>query len=115
MLIGAPSEKPQRAARAEPAASMTARTSSIRSYMVGIGSTRSDRPVPLLSKRISRQKEASRLKKLAECGSSIVRSRCDTEPGTNTRSKDDLGSGAKLVGIESGVISGLNLASQIRR
>jgi hypothetical protein len=31
------------------------------------------------------------------------------------RSGAPTGSGAKLVGIESGVISGLNLASQIRR
>ena len=45
---------------------MTARTSSIRSTTVGIVPVRSDRPVPLLSKRISWQKAASRLKRFAE-------------------------------------------------
>ncbi len=42
------------AARREPAASITARTSSIRVSSVGAPPTRSDMPVPRLSNRISR-------------------------------------------------------------
>ena len=57
--IGPPSESPTSAARSEPAASITARTSSIRSSRVGPG-IGSESPVPRLSKRISRENEASR-------------------------------------------------------
>src|SRR6516225_1864215 len=46
MLIGPPSEEPKRAACFESTASMTARTSSIRSSSVGIALTRSESPVP---------------------------------------------------------------------
>ena len=49
---GPPSDTPMSAAVSEPAASMTARTSSIRSSSVPTR-TRSDRPIPRLSKRIS--------------------------------------------------------------
>src|SRR2546421_4050104 len=65
--MGPPSEKPKSAARSEPTASITARTSSIRSSSVGRSwtLTRSDSPVPRLSKRISRLKEARRRKKRA--------------------------------------------------
>jgi hypothetical protein len=54
-VIGPPSEKPMIAARFEPAASMTARTSSIRVSRSGMPVTRSERPVPRLSNRIRRQ------------------------------------------------------------
>jgi len=56
--IGPPSEKPTTAARRDPAASITARTSSMRVSRSGIPVTRSERPVPRLSKMISRQKSA---------------------------------------------------------
>ena len=46
MLIGAPSEIPHSAARSEPAASITARTSSIRCSSVGASATGSDSPDP---------------------------------------------------------------------
>ena len=60
MLIGAPSETPSSVARSDPAASITARTSSMRSSSVGTSFTGSDIPMPRLSKRISRENEASR-------------------------------------------------------
>ena len=54
--------RPRSAARSDPTASITARTSSIRCSSVGRRSsgTRSDRPVPRLSNRISRQNDANR-------------------------------------------------------
>jgi hypothetical protein len=57
-LIDAPSDKPKSAARREPAASITARTSSMRVSSVGAPSTGSDIPVPRLSNLISRENEA---------------------------------------------------------
>lgn len=45
---------------ADPAASMTARISSIRSSSVAALVTRSDKPVPRLWKRVSRQKDVRR-------------------------------------------------------
>src|SRR5262250_650363 len=74
--IGPPSETPISAARLEPVASNTALTSSMRSSSVGIA-TRSERPVPRLSKRIRREKEASRRKNLAGRGCSQSYSKCD--------------------------------------
>ena len=59
MLIGPPSEAPRSAARSEPTASMTARTSSIRVSSVGAPLTRSDIPWLRLSKRIRRENDAS--------------------------------------------------------
>jgi hypothetical protein len=61
---------PKSAARSEPTASMTARTSSIRCSSVGISDTRSESPVPGLSNRMSRAKDASRWKNRAPHGSS---------------------------------------------
>jgi len=55
-----PSEKPTIAAFWESAAAMTARTSSIRSSREAMPQSRSDNPVPRLSKMISRAKDASR-------------------------------------------------------
>src|SRR5262245_34073173 len=85
--IGPPSETPISAARLEPVASNTALTSSMRSSSVGIA-TRSERPVPRLSKRIRREKEASRRKNLAGRGCSQSYSKCETNPGTQKRSKE---------------------------
>jgi hypothetical protein len=57
--IGAPSLTPMRTARSEPTASITDRTSSMRSSSVPIV-VRSESPMPRLSKRIRRVKLASR-------------------------------------------------------
>lgn len=84
--IGPPSEMPNSAARCEPTASITTRTSSIRCSSVGISATRSDSPVPRLSKRIRREKDPSRWKNRAGSGCSQSYSRWETNPGTNTRS-----------------------------
>src|SRR6516162_10911972 len=65
-----PWENPNSAARSEPAASITARTSSIRSSSVATPATRSDRPVPRLSNRIRRENAARREKWCAHSGSS---------------------------------------------
>ena len=51
---------PRIAACFEPAASITARMSSIRASRVGSPTSRSESPVPRLSKMISREKEAMR-------------------------------------------------------
>src|SRR5215211_5622233 len=59
---------PNRAARSLPAASITARTSSIPSSRVATPLTLSERPVPRLSNRISRLKELKREKKRARAG-----------------------------------------------
>ena len=48
--------------------------------------TGSDRPVPRLSKRISRENDASRLRNRAKDGSFQKYSRCETQPMTKTRS-----------------------------
>ena len=63
-LMFPPSEKPNTAARSDSAASITARTSSIRSSSVGSedSATGSDSPVPRLSNRISLEKLARRRK-----------------------------------------------------
>ena len=84
--MGPPSESPNSAARSEPAASNTARTSSMRSSSGAGAATGSESPVPRLSNRISRENEASLSRNLAMRGSAHCRSRCETNPGTNTRS-----------------------------
>lgn len=56
--IGPASEIPHRAARPDPAASITARISSMRSSTVGTDSKGSERPVPRLSQMTSRAYEA---------------------------------------------------------
>jgi hypothetical protein len=53
---------------------------------VGNSCTRSDRPVPRRSRRISREKDARRRKKWDRDGSSHANSMCETHPGTSTRS-----------------------------
>src|SRR6266545_5832225 len=86
-LIAAPSELPKSAARLEPTASITALTSSMRVSSVGAPLTRSDMPVPRLSKRMSRQKEASRSRVGANEGIVQTSSTCVTNGGMKTRSK----------------------------
>src|ERR1700694_2827095 len=65
-----PSEEPKRAARCEETASRTARTSSMRCSSVGSLSldTRSERPVPRLSKRISRENRGQPAEKASVLG-----------------------------------------------
>lgn len=79
-----PSEKPKTAARSDSAASITARTSSIRSSSVGKldSGTGSERPVPRLSNRIRREKRARRRKNRSWVGSSQAPSTFETQPGT---------------------------------
>ena len=55
--VAAPSEVPNSAALRDPTASITARMSSVRSSIVGTFKTGSDRPVPRLSNKISRQND----------------------------------------------------------
>ena len=69
-----------------PAASITARTSSIRSSRVGTSATGSDSPVPRLSKRIRRENEPSRSKKRANGGDSHWSSKWVAKPRTRTGS-----------------------------
>src|SRR3954451_10016598 len=85
-LIAPPSEMPNRAARSLPAASITARTSSIPSSSVATAPTLSERPVPRLSNRISRLKELRREKKRARAGLSQAISRLEMKPGMKTMS-----------------------------
>src|SRR6185369_5318331 len=70
VAMAAPSDIPNNAARDEPTASITARTSSIRSSSVGTPAMRSDIPTPRLSKRINREKDAKRRRYRATEGSS---------------------------------------------
>jgi hypothetical protein len=74
------------AACSEPAASMTARTSSIRVSSVGAPTTWSDMPVPRLSKWIGRENDASCSKKARAFGTSQPSSTFETAGGTNTTS-----------------------------
>lgn len=82
----APSPQARIAARADPAASMTAAMSSARCSSVGTPVTRSESPVLRLSNSSSRPMPARRSRNRANSGSSHIISRCDTQPGTNTRS-----------------------------
>jgi len=65
-----PSSWANTAARSEPAASITATTSSICSSSVGAVSTGSDNPDPRRSNMINRENDAIRLKYRATTGSS---------------------------------------------
>ena len=85
-LIGAPSEIPNSAARSAPAPSRTAVRSSIRCSSVWGPSIGSDSPVPGLSKEITRANLVSRRTARSIAGSSNPASRCETNPGTRTRS-----------------------------
>ena len=87
--MGAPSDTPRRLTCSEPIASHTDRTSSVRVSSDGSpeSGTRSDSPVPRLSKRISLEKEARRSKKRAIVGSPHAASTLEIQPGTQTRSR----------------------------
>ena len=88
MLIGTPSEIPISAARSEPAASITARTSSMRCSSVGASATGSDSPEPRRSKLITRANDASALEEARATGScSQTSSTWVMNPGTRTRSR----------------------------
>ena len=86
MLIAAPSESPKNAARCDPAASITARTSSMRVSRLGAPLTGSDIPVPRLSNRMSRMSEPRSCRKSTNPGIFHCSSMWVTKPGTNTRS-----------------------------
>jgi hypothetical protein len=83
-----PSPAPRIAARSDPAASMTARTSSIHSSRGGSEprGAGSDRPMPYLSKVMKRLKELKRRKNRAGDGMSGLPSRWKNHSETNTRS-----------------------------
>jgi hypothetical protein len=84
VAIGPPSEKPITMARSESTASMTALASSIRTSRDGSRSsgTRSESPVPRLSKRINRENAASRERNRASVGSSHISSMWVVQPIT---------------------------------
>ena len=84
--IGPPSETPISTACSEPAASITARTSSILVSSVGTSATRSETPVPRLSNQISRENDASSLNQSANAGCLQAYSTFEMTPGTKTRS-----------------------------
>jgi hypothetical protein len=85
--MGPPSETPMMAARFDPAASITARMSSIRVSRSGMPVVLSESPVPRLSNWISRENEARRFSASA-AGPSHADSRTEsTHPLMNTRSK----------------------------
>ncbi len=69
------------AACATPAASMTARMSSIRCSNVGEPPTRSDSPVPRLSNKMSRENDATCSTKPRKYGTSQAAYRCEMNPG----------------------------------
>ena len=71
---------------AEPAASITARTSSMRWSRPGNALTRSDRPVPRLSNMMTRALLPNWSSQRAKPGSSQQASACDTKPGASDRS-----------------------------
>jgi hypothetical protein len=77
---------PTIAARVDPTASITARTSSIRVSRLGAPATRSDMPVPRLSKAISREIAASRRHSVEKGGVVQPSSTSETNPGTKTTS-----------------------------
>ena len=85
-LMGQPSENPSRIVRFEPTASMTARTSSIRSSSDGTPDTRSDRPCPLLSNVTTRANPDKRCRNAVNPGSSWWNSTWEIAPGTMTMS-----------------------------
>ena len=62
----APCDVPNSAACSDPTASITARTSSMRTSRLGMSATRSESPVPRLSNRIWRENELSRVSKRAK-------------------------------------------------
>ena len=86
MLIGPPSETPSSAARSEPTASITARTSSIRTSSDGAPLTRSDIPVPRLSNGSAGRTTRAAGVNAASDGICHASSTCETNGGMWTRS-----------------------------
>jgi len=88
IAMGPPSDAPKTMARSEPTASITERTSSIRTSRLGsrLSGTRSDKPTPRLSNRMRREHDERRCRYLARLGSSHIASMFDVHPITNTRS-----------------------------
>src|SRR6059058_6446285 len=84
--IGPPSDQPYMAARSEPAASITARTSPIRSSIV-CSATRSESPCPRLSKTITLAKAVSLFRRCSWLGTSHSNSTCERVPGISTISR----------------------------
>src|SRR6266566_2438134 len=84
--IGPPSDQPYMAARSEPAASITARTSPIRSSIV-CSATRSESPCPRLSKTITLAKAVSLFRRCSWLGTSHSNSTCERVPGISTMSR----------------------------
>jgi hypothetical protein len=76
---------PSRAARSTPAASMTARTSSIRVSKSGACAMRSDIPVPRLSKCKTRKLRESRRMNRANRGCSQYTSKWEIQPWMTTK------------------------------
>ena len=83
---GRPGDSRRRRSRSEPTAVMTARTSSIQSSKACPVGPRSDIPLPVRSKRISREKDASRCRKSANAGFSHISARWLGQPNRKTRS-----------------------------
>ena len=77
---------PNTIASSEPAASITAPTSSRWSSSTGGSGPRSDSPTPRMSKRISRENLARRFRKCAQSGCSHMISTLDQMPVAYTRS-----------------------------
>ena len=75
--IGTPSDEPKITARSEPAAAITARTSSIRSSRIGAPTTGSDSPLPRLSNMMSRANDAIRSMMWTAVGISQISSTCE--------------------------------------
>ena len=87
--MNAPSAQPITEAREDPAASITAMMSSMCCSTAGTPGTRSDIPVPRLSKVITRQNLPSRSRKAANSGSSHITSRWEVKPWIPTMSSPE--------------------------
>ena len=84
--IGPPSSVPAMAALSEPAASITASTSSIWSSSVGAPKSGSESPEPRRSNVITRANSVRRAITRSSDGSDQRYSTCDTQGGIQTRS-----------------------------
>jgi hypothetical protein len=83
-VIRAPSPPPESIAHSDPAASITARTSSILASIVGTSRARSDIPMPRLSKIMTREKSAIRVKYRASNGCSHIELRSPAQRRIST-------------------------------
>ena len=87
--MNAPSAQPATDAREDPAASITAMMSAMCCSTAGTPGTRSDIPVPRLSKTITRRNVPSRSMNAANSGSSHITSRWDGRPWIATMSSPE--------------------------